>query len=103
MYATHDGATFTMDLEAFRFANRRALFNAETGQVRIICGIEGFGLFMFLVNEMERASEDPSSVFGKDAERAREFKTVRLERGNYFVFWDEPSWALDQFIACLDD
>ncbi|KAI6130894.1 hypothetical protein EDD17DRAFT_1756216 [Pisolithus thermaeus] len=109
MYATHDGATFTMDLEAFRFANRRALFNAETARylpnvkVRIICGIEGFGLFMYLVNEMERASKDPSSVFGKGAERAREFKTVRLERGNYFVFWDEPSWALDQFIACLDD
>lgn len=109
MFATHDQSPFTINSEAFRIASRRALFNAEMARylpnvkVRIICGTEGFGMFMFLVNEMERALKDPSSVFGEDAEKGREFKVVRLERGNYFVFWDEPSWALDQFIACLDD
>ncbi|KAI6038658.1 hypothetical protein EDC04DRAFT_3019724 [Pisolithus marmoratus] len=108
MFATHHQSPFTINSEAFRIASRRALFNAEMARylpnvkVRIICGTEGFGMFMFLVNEMERALKDPSSVFGEGAEKAREFKVVRLERGNYFVFWDEPSWALDQFIACLD-
>ncbi|KAI6141790.1 hypothetical protein BKA82DRAFT_7225 [Pisolithus tinctorius] len=109
MYASHDGLAFTVDLEVFRFANRRALFDVgmtrclPNMKVRIVCGPDGSGVFIFLANEMERASKDPSSVFGKEAERAREFKVVRLERGNHFVFWDEPSWALDQFIACLDD
>ncbi|KAI5994488.1 Alpha/Beta hydrolase protein [Pisolithus albus] len=109
MYATHDGATFTMDMEAFRIANRRALFDVEMAKylpnvkVRVVIGIEGPGLLLFFVNEMERALKDPSSVFGEGEERARKFKVVHLERGNHFVFWDEPSWALDQFITCLKD
>ncbi|KAI6130895.1 Alpha/Beta hydrolase protein [Pisolithus thermaeus] len=109
MYATHDAAPFTTDLEAFRFANRRALFDVEMAKylpdvrVRIVCGIEGSGLLLFFVNEMERALKDPSNVFGEGAERAREYKVVHLERGNHFVFWDEPGWALDQFITCLKD
>ncbi|KAI6020201.1 hypothetical protein PISMIDRAFT_93384 [Pisolithus microcarpus 441] len=109
MYATRDAAVFTMDMEAFRIANRRALFDVEMAKylpnvkVRVVIGIEGPGLLLFFVNEMERALKDPSSVFGEGVEKAREFKVVHLERGNHFVFWDEPSWALDQFITCLKD
>ncbi|KAI6126642.1 hypothetical protein F5141DRAFT_348466 [Pisolithus sp. B1] len=109
MFATHDQSPHIISPEAFRITSRRALFNVEMARylpnvkVRILCGTEGWGLFMFSVNEMERALKDPSSVFGKDAERAREFKVLRLERGNHFVFWDEPNWALTQFGASLDD
>lgn len=109
MFATHDQSLSTINFEAFRITSRRALFNVEMARylpdvkVKIVCGTEGWGIFVFLVNEMEKALKNPSSVFGKDAERARDFKVVRLERGNHFVFWDEPNWALDQFIACLDD
>ncbi|KIO11073.1 hypothetical protein M404DRAFT_127994 [Pisolithus tinctorius Marx 270] len=109
MFAAHDQSPFTINPEAFRFATRQALFNVGMARylpkvkIRIICGTKGLGLFIFFVNEMERALKDPSSVFGEDAERAREFKVVRLDRGNHFVFWDEPNWALDQFIACLED
>ncbi|KAI6107801.1 hypothetical protein EDD16DRAFT_1620058 [Pisolithus croceorrhizus] len=108
MFATHDQSPRIINTEAFRITSRQALFNVGMARylpnvkVRILCGTEGWGLFMFSVNEMERALRDPSSVFEKDAERAREFKVVRLERGNHFVFWDEPNWALAQFGASLD-
>lgn len=109
MFATHDQSPIIINPEAFRITSRRALFNVEMARylpnvkVRILCGTEGWGLFVFSVNEMERALKDPSSVFGKDAERARDFKVVRLAKGNHFVFWDEPNWALDQFVASLND
>lgn len=109
MYKTHDMGTLIMPPEVFTSINRRALFDVEMAKylpklkISFLCGTEGAGEFIYIVHELERClKEGPSAVFGEGAERARDFQVTYLERGNHFVFWDEPCWALEQMKECVE-
>ncbi|KAG6330794.1 hypothetical protein ID866_8295 [Astraeus odoratus] len=110
MYATHEVATISMNADVLRSVNRRALFNVKMAKylpkikVRFVCGTEGTGVFIYTQNEMEKCLQGhPSVVFGEGAEKARDFKLTYLERGNHFVFWEEPQWALEQFSSIMEE
>ncbi|KAI6130896.1 Alpha/Beta hydrolase protein [Pisolithus thermaeus] len=110
MYATHDAATLVIKPEVFADLARRALFDKQYAsrylpdlKVRFVCGTESSGLFVHVVNEIRRCMDSgPSAVFGERAERARDLDGAYLERGNHFVFLDEPQWALAQFKAVAE-
>ncbi|KAL4067414.1 Alpha/Beta hydrolase protein [Scleroderma yunnanense] len=109
MYATHDLGTLIMQPEVIGSANRRALFDVGMAKylpkvkIRFLVGTEGPGLFLYALHQLEKSLEEgPSVVFGESAERARDIQLTYLERGNHFVFWEEPRWALKQFRACLE-
>ena len=109
MYKTHDIGTIIMPPEAISSTNRQALFDVEMAKylpkvkIRFMCGTEGAGEFIYIMHELEKClKEGPSSVFGDGAERARDFQFTYLERGNHFVFWDEPCWALGQLKECVE-
>ncbi|KAI6018352.1 hypothetical protein EDC04DRAFT_3118620 [Pisolithus marmoratus] len=109
MYATHDAATLGIKPEVFAALARRALFDKQYAsqylpglKVRFVCGTESSGLFVHVVNEIRRCMDNsPSVVFGEEAEQARDLDSAYLERGNHFVFLDEPQWALAQFKAVV--
>ncbi|KAI5994489.1 Alpha/Beta hydrolase protein [Pisolithus albus] len=110
MYATHDAATLVIKAEVFAVLVRRALFDKQYAsqylpdlKVRFVCGTESSGLFVHAVNEIRRCMDsEPSAVFGEGAEKARDLRGTYLERGNHFVFLDEPQWALAQFKAVTE-
>lgn len=110
MYATHDAATLVIKVEVFADLVRHALFDKQYAsqylpdlKVRFVCGTESSGLFVHVVNEMRRCMDSgPSVIFGEGAEKARDLRGAYLERGNHFVFLDEPQWALAQFKAVTE-
>lgn len=110
MYATHDAATLVFKSEVFSDLARRALFDKQNAsqylpdlKVRFVCGTESSGLFVHVVNEIRRCIDNgPSAIFGEGAEKARDLSGAYLERGNHFVFFDEPRWALAQFKAVTE-
>ncbi|KIO11083.1 hypothetical protein M404DRAFT_994761 [Pisolithus tinctorius Marx 270] len=110
MYATHDAATLAIKPEVFVSVVRRALFDKQYAsqylpdlKVRFVCGTESSGLFVHVVNEIRRCLDNgPSVVFGEGAEKARDVSGAYLERGNHFVFLDEPQWALAQFKSVVE-
>lgn len=58
---------------------------------------------MHVVNEIRRClGNGPSIVLGKGAEKARDVGGPYLEKGNHFVFLDEPQWALVQFKSVVE-
>ena len=109
MFLTHDLGSVSMPSEALASTSRRAFFDAGTAkylpkaEIRFMCATESAGDFIYIMHELGRCLKvGPSVLFGEDAEKARDFQVTYLERGNHFMFWDEPRWALEQFRACIE-
>ncbi|KIK27223.1 hypothetical protein PISMIDRAFT_22191 [Pisolithus microcarpus 441] len=86
MYATHDAATLVIKVEVFADLVRRALFDKQYASQYL----------------PDLKVSGPSAIFGEGAEKARDLRGAYLERGNHFVFLDEPQWALAQFKAVTE-
>ncbi|KIO11075.1 hypothetical protein M404DRAFT_7226 [Pisolithus tinctorius Marx 270] len=102
MYATHGVTILAIKPEVFESVVRHALFDKQYPS-RFVCGTESSGLFVHVVNEIRRClGNGPSIVLGKGAEKARDVGGPYLEKGNHFVFLDEPQWALVQFKSVVE-
>lgn len=109
-FATHESFIMAVKPEVFRFLALRTLFDPEMAsdylphlKITFACTSESGGPFLGVLHELGRClKQGPAVVYDKGAKQAREVKLKYLERGNHFVFWHEPQWALQQFRACIE-
>jgi hypothetical protein len=88
---------------------RRAIFNAALAQnflpnlrVRYMSGGASPGILVWALWELRKSFADPKPMYGPDAEKGRNIKSICHSEGNHFNFWDEPQTALSSYIATIN-
>ncbi|KAH7912848.1 hypothetical protein BJ138DRAFT_1111960 [Hygrophoropsis aurantiaca] len=105
-FAGSDLATLAINENIRKTLTERAIFNRVLASrylpgVRVVymCGGETLGALVYAMWMLEKAADNPKSYFGDDAQKARVMEFCYLPKGNHFFFWDDPKWALDQYLS----
>ena len=103
-----DGKLLFCDSTVFVVLTRRALFDKACAEkspnvcVRFMSGGTSSGELVWALWMLRKYAENSPEVFyGRNAEKARDIQFITHTEGNYFIFWEDPEKAIQQFTAAI--
>lgn len=103
-----DGKLLFCDTTAFVALTKRALFDkvrAETlpnVRVRYMSSGTSAGMLVWPLWMLRKYVENPKELYGSDAEKARDIKSIIQVEGNHFIFWEDPEKAIQHYSASIN-